>query len=180
MGDSVRKRHWSSAGKGRVESSEKELGTAAFGFLWILNVMGWLCPVELNKPESKGTNFCNIKPALKGYQDLSALYVTAQTPLIRENRGAISSLCIHNYLPSTGSAPWCCLGSFCRRETPQPLQLLGASGWTLLALQLPRRMGTRPGGPWTCLKSPNVLFSIVLVVETETLLLASPDTEVLP
>lgn len=177
MGDDVRKRPWSSAGKGRVESSEKELGTTTRGFLWTLNVVGHLHPLELNKPESKGTNFCNIEPTLRGIKTSVHCTLPLKHPLF----GKIEVL-LHTCAPITTfllqalhqGVAW---GHF---AGGRPHSLCSLWGLWDGPCWLPRWMFMGPGGPCPCLKSPDALFSIVLVVETKTLLLTSPDTDVLP
>lgn len=165
MRDDASKRPWSSAGTGRVGITEKEPGTIAHGFLWILRVVRWLPPLVVNRPKSEVTDlFCNIEPSLKGCQDL--VCIVQCTPFIQENCGGFSYLLGHTCLPPTSSAPWCYLVSFSRREVLQPLQPVCASGWTLLALQPSRLRCKKLRGPWLCLKSPCALSSTILVVET--------------
>lgn len=48
MKDDTNERPWSSAGKGRVETSGKVLSTAAHGVLWAVCVVGWLHPWAVN------------------------------------------------------------------------------------------------------------------------------------
>lgn len=71
MRDDASKKPQFSAGKGMVEISETEPCTTAHGIPWTLCVMGRLPPLVVNRPESEVTDLlCNIKPFLKGCQDL--------------------------------------------------------------------------------------------------------------